>query len=95
MIYYIFHTALLLALGYLFYRFFLERETYFRLNRWVLLVGGMVAFSLPLLKIPEEWSLRKYDLGLTVFESQQEQTNKLEKPAESLVATNLSSEKES
>lgn len=57
---YLLHASLLICLGGLFYKFILEKETHYRLNRWVL-IGTMVgAFILPLWTIPASWSLGSY-----------------------------------
>ena len=57
MIPYIPHVALLICLCLVFYKIFLEKETFFRLNRWLLLACAIMAFSLPLFEVPEEWSI--------------------------------------
>ena len=59
MIPYIFHVSLLLALCYLLYRLLWEKETYFQLNRWILITCLLLSFGLPLLTVPENWSLQK------------------------------------
>lgn len=58
MIPYLFHVSILVAACYLFYVVFLQKETYFQINRFVLIGCILVAFSLPFLEIPQEWSLR-------------------------------------
>ncbi len=57
MVPYILHASLLVSACYLFYKFLLERETFFHINRWVLAACIVMAFSLPRLTIPEQWSL--------------------------------------
>ncbi len=57
MIPYLLHSALLVSLFYLFYRFVIARETYFRLNRALLITGLVLSLTLPLLKIPASWSI--------------------------------------
>ncbi|TCJ14567.1 peptidase M56, BlaR1 [Flaviaesturariibacter flavus] len=59
MIPYTLHVALLVAGCLAFYKVFLQRETFFRLNRWVLLACLVLAFALPLAHVPAQWSLRK------------------------------------
>jgi bla regulator protein BlaR1 len=49
---YLLKTSLLLLLFYLGYRVFLQKETFFSSNRWFLLVGLILSFSLPLIVIP-------------------------------------------
>jgi|GEM_PF-4758106 len=56
---YLFHTTLLLSGFTLFYWFVLRRETYFRLNRWVILSGVLFCLALPMIKVPAYMSLWK------------------------------------
>ncbi len=55
---YILHAALLLAVGFLFYKLLLRKETFYRLNRFVFVCCLLLSFILPLLTIPQHWSLR-------------------------------------
>ncbi|RYY65163.1 MAG: peptidase M56, BlaR1 [Chitinophagaceae bacterium] len=59
MIPYILHVAILLAGCLAFYKLLLQRETFFRLNRWVLLACLVLAFALPFARVPAQWSLRR------------------------------------
>jgi BlaR1 peptidase M56 len=59
MIPYILYAAILLAACLLFYKLLLQKETFFSLNRYVLLVCMAMAFALPLLHIPPQLSFRK------------------------------------
>ncbi len=59
MIPYILYTALILSACLLFYKLLLQRETFFHLNRFVLLSCMVLAFVLPLVPVPQELSLRK------------------------------------
>ena len=59
MITYLFHTTLLISGFTLFYWFILRHETYFRLNRWVILGSLLFCLILPLLQIPASLSLWK------------------------------------
>lgn len=59
MIPYILYTALILSACLLFYKLLLQKETFFHLNRFVLLACMILAFILPLLPIPQQLSLRK------------------------------------
>jgi len=52
MIPYILHVALL------FYKLLLQRETFYRLNRVVLVFCLALSFVLPFISIPQQWSLR-------------------------------------
>jgi hypothetical protein len=59
MIPYVLHVALLIAVCLLFYKVLLQKETFYHLNRWVLLVCLGVTFLLPLVHVPQQWALRK------------------------------------
>src|ERR1700744_4155037 len=58
MIPYSLHVALLLAVCLLFYKLLLQKETYYRLNRAVLLTCLALAFTLPLIPVPRKFSLQ-------------------------------------
>jgi BlaR1 peptidase M56 len=58
MIPYILHVALLISICLLFYKIFLQRETFYHLNRVVLLICLGLSFALPLITIPQAWALR-------------------------------------
>mgnify|MGYP000278790500 CR=1 FL=1 len=55
---YLLHAAALVAASYVFYRLLLGRETFFQLNRWVLLACMVGAFAIPLIEVPQDWSLQ-------------------------------------
>ncbi|WP_337965355.1 M56 family metallopeptidase [uncultured Flavobacterium sp.] len=59
MIPYILYTALILAACLVFYKLLLQKETFFYLNRYILLACMIMAFILPLVPIPQQLSLRK------------------------------------
>ena len=59
MIPYILYTALILSACLLFYKLLLQKETFFSLNRFVLLGCMVLAFILPLIPVPQQLSLRK------------------------------------
>ncbi|WP_348822342.1 M56 family metallopeptidase [Flavobacterium aestuarii] len=59
MIPYILYTALILSACYVFYKLLLQNETFFHLNRYVLLGCMILAFMLPLVPVPQQLSLRK------------------------------------
>ncbi|HKP31972.1 MAG TPA: M56 family metallopeptidase, partial [Chitinophagaceae bacterium] len=44
-----------------FYKIFLQKETFYRLNRTVLLVCLAIAFTLPTIKVPQEFSLKLFE----------------------------------
>lgn len=74
---YILHVSLLLAACLLFYKLLLQKETFFRLNRVVLLACFLLSFTLPLLQVPAQWSLRQHNEPSVVL------------PAESLLQTGI------
>lgn len=55
---YLLHVAVLIALCYLSYILLLKRETFYQLNRSVLLLGMLTVFTLPMLQIPAGWSMQ-------------------------------------
>ncbi len=55
---YIIYSAALIGLSYVIYRLFLAKETFYHLNRWVLLGLILVSFSLPFISVPENISFR-------------------------------------
>jgi hypothetical protein len=59
MIPYVLHVALLIGVCLLFYKLLLQKETFHHLNRWVLLACLALTFVLPLLRVPQQWALRK------------------------------------
>jgi hypothetical protein len=59
MIPYIINAGLILAGCLAFYKLLLQKETFYKLNRYVLVTCIVVSFSLPLLPVPQQWSLRK------------------------------------
>jgi hypothetical protein len=58
MIPYILHVTVIITVCFLFYKVFLQKETFYRLNRWTLMTCLAVAFALPLLPAPRQWSWR-------------------------------------
>ena len=63
MIPYFLHSAVLIVLLYLAYHFLLSKETFFRANRYILIFGIAVGFTLPVIEIPREWSVFPISLG--------------------------------
>jgi surface polysaccharide O-acyltransferase-like enzyme len=59
MIPYVLHVALLISVCLLFYKVLLQKETFYHLNRWVLLACLGLTFLLPLIRVPQQWALRK------------------------------------
>lgn len=58
MIPYLLYVALLLAVCQAFYKLFLQSETFYRLNRWILLGCLALSFALPMVPVPQRWSMR-------------------------------------
>ena len=56
---YIINTALILATCLVFYKLLLRRETFYRVNRYMLITCLAISFALPLLQVPQKFSLRK------------------------------------
>ncbi|KRD57914.1 peptidase M56, BlaR1 [Flavobacterium sp. Root935] len=61
MIPYILYTALILSACFAFYKLLLQKETFFHLNRYILLSCMVLAFILPLVPVPQQLSFRKID----------------------------------
>ena len=59
MIPYILHVALLISVCLLFYKILLQKETFYRLNRVVLVFCLALSFALPLIPVPQQWALRE------------------------------------
>jgi len=59
MIPYILHVALLISVCLLFYKLLLQKETFYRLNRMVLICCLALSFALPLIPIPQQWAFRE------------------------------------
>lgn len=59
MIPYILYASLILTACLIFYKLLLQKETFFSLNRFVLLMCMLLAFILPVIHVPEELSFRK------------------------------------
>src|SRR5690349_12536265 len=55
---YIINVGLIVTGCLAFYKLFLQKETFYRLNRSVLLVCLIASFALPLAPIPSGWSFR-------------------------------------
>ena len=66
MIPYILYASLILAACFIFYKLLLQKETFFHLNRLVLLTCMMLAFILPLLRIPQQLSFRKAPAAVNI-----------------------------
>ncbi|RYG21414.1 MAG: M56 family metallopeptidase [Chitinophagaceae bacterium] len=62
MIAYLITVSIIISGCFLFYKLLLHRETFYRLNRFILLGCLLLAFLIPFIPIPEKFSVRK---GLT------------------------------
>jgi hypothetical protein len=58
MIPYILHVAVLISVCLLFYKALLQRETFYRLNRAVLIFCLALSYAIPFIPIPRQWALR-------------------------------------
>lgn len=56
---YITNAGIILAGSLIFYKILLQKETFFRANRWILLLCLALSFGLPLVQVPQQWSFRK------------------------------------
>jgi hypothetical protein len=56
---YILHVSVIVIACFLFYKLFLQKETFYQLNRWTLLACLAVSFILPLLPAPHGFSWRE------------------------------------
>ena len=56
---YILHVTVITTVCFLFYKLLLQKETFYRLNRWTLMGCLAVSFTLPLLPVPRVWSWRE------------------------------------
>ena len=59
MIPYIINAGLILCGCLAFYKLLLQRETFYKLNRFMLVICLAASFSVPLLPVPHQWSFRK------------------------------------
>ena len=58
---YIINVALILGACLAFYKLLLRRETFYKVNRYMLIICLVISFALPLLQVPQPFSLRKAD----------------------------------
>jgi beta-lactamase regulating signal transducer with metallopeptidase domain len=55
--YIITYSAILVTACFLFYRFLLQRETFYKLNRWYLTICLLLSFTVPFIPLPKSFSL--------------------------------------
>ncbi|HXO75112.1 MAG TPA: hypothetical protein VN824_07765, partial [Puia sp.] len=70
MIPYILNVTVITTICFLFYKLFLQKETFYRLNRWMLVGSLAIAFVLPLLPVPQRLSWRGPDVQQEVVDAQ-------------------------
>jgi len=56
MIPYVLHVALFISVCLCFYKLLLKKETFYRLNRFVLLSIVVLSFIIPLVPVPQQWA---------------------------------------
>src|SRR5258705_10667585 len=66
MIPYILYASLILTACLIFYKLLLQKETFFYLNRFVLLACMVLAFVLPVLQVPQQISFRKVPASVNI-----------------------------
>jgi hypothetical protein len=64
MIPYILYSAIVIAVFLVFYKVLLQQETFFKLNRYLLLICMVMAFVLPLVPVPQQFSFRKAQVSV-------------------------------
>ena len=67
MILYLLSVALILAACFIFYKVLLQQETFFPLNRFILIGCLALSFSIPLIPVPQQWSFRKASTEVELF----------------------------
>ncbi|MCY1506407.1 BlaR1 peptidase M56 [compost metagenome] len=67
MMFYVLNVALILAGCFTFYKVLLQKETFFPLNRFVLLGCLALSFSIPLIPVPAQLSLRKANIDMPLM----------------------------
>ena len=56
---YIINVAMILLACLAFYKLLLRRETFYKVNRFFLIACLAISFALPLVQVPQQFSLRK------------------------------------
>lgn len=69
MIDYFFRTSILVVVSWLVYFFLLRKETFFKLNRYVLLSMLVLSLLLPLIVIPKNWAIGTESKSLLPYHS--------------------------
>lgn len=87
---YILNVALIIAGCLAFYKLFLQRETFYRVNRYMLIACLLIAFALPLIPVPQQWSFRKAEEKTSVVQMPAGQIVMLQDPNNSLPQKEIS-----
>ncbi len=59
---YIIHSSIFLSVFFIFYWLLLRRETFYKLNRWLLVGIILISITLPFIKIPQAWSINSNNI---------------------------------
>ncbi len=59
MIPYILYVALLISVCLIFYKLLLQKETFYKLNRFILICILALSFLIPLVPVPQQWAFQK------------------------------------
>jgi len=73
---YIINVSLILGTCLVFYKLLLRRETFYKVNRYMLITCLAISFALPLLQVPQKFSLRRMnqvESGKLKVESEKQQ----------------------
>jgi len=73
---YIINVSLILGTCLVFYKLLLRRETFYKINRYMLITCLAISFALPLLQVPQKFSLRRMnqvESGKLKVESEKQQ----------------------
>jgi len=87
---YILNVALIIAGCLAFYKLFLQRETFYRVNRYMLIACLIIAFALPLIPVPQQWSFRKAEEKTSFVQLPADQTVLPQDPNNSLQQKEIS-----
>ena len=66
---YLLKASAVIAVFYMFYKLLLQRDTFFRCNRWFLLVGLLVSLTIPMVVIPIYIEYIPVDVSNFTFEN--------------------------
>jgi bla regulator protein blaR1 len=77
---YLIKASAVIAIFYVCYKLFLQRETFFESNRWFLLIGIIVAFAIPLVVIPIYVTVESLPLENIIISSDNSPIGIVEKP---------------